>query len=577
MLYWAKFYNEINNHPVPFDPHPVKGVCTGQAEYLGILSPDNQIMFYTRKQPHVRRLNDPPGGIEKEDEVFSFSRRDPVTGEFDGGKPMPPPFNKNNNEGGATVSIDNKHLFFTVCRNEGGPQMNCDVWFSDNINGEWTKPVKVPGINDSVYWDSQPTLAADGKTLYFCSDRKGGYGGVDIYKTVKDPKTGIWSTPENAGKPINTRYDEFAPFLHSDFQSLYFSSSGHPSVGGQDIFFTHIEEDGKWSEPKNLGIPINTTGDDMGFFVSTDGHYGYFASDQPSRAKGKSVGKFDIYQFELYKEVRPDEIVFIKGKVEDNSIKGSKNFTVEIKDAVTKKSTDALVDTLSGEYMAMVNVKQKNDLIVTVKKDDAAFSSQMITKEDVAKASTKRDANLPGENKTPAKNEPVVQAKKEQPKTTVLGDDDEMPAPKYYSGGGASDVEPTSKDALKTIKTNMRIDTLKVGQAYTINNIYYNTNSAELDPRSTIVVEEFVEYLKANPKIKIEIHGHTDNVGNDKDNLALSTDRAFTVRDMIIKQGIDEKRIVTFKGFGATKPVADNTTEDGRSKNRRTEFMIVAK
>lgn len=551
MIYWAKFYNEINKNPVPFDPYPVKGICTQYDEYLPMISPDNQMMLFTRKQPHVEKYQTSLTNVEKEDELFCYSKRNSATGEFDKGRRMPYPFNHNSNEGGATISIDNKHLFFTICKDEGGSQMNCDVYFSDNINGEWTEPAKVPGINDSIYWDSQPTLASDGVTLYFCSDRKGGHGGVDIYKTVKNLSTGVWSKPQNIGRPVNTNGDEFTPFLHSDFQSLYFSSNGQPSVGGQDIFLSYMTDDGKWGVPKNLGIPINTTGDDIGFFVSADGHYGYFSSNQPSRVKGRNVGKYDIYSFELYKDARPDEIVFIKGKVEDNSVRGRKIFTVDIKDAVTKRKTDALVDTLTGEYMVMVNVKEKNDLIITIKKEAAAFCSQLISKDAIIEASTKRDEKTTAVNITNTSN-------------TKTNDNTSSGAKKNWE--------------LKPIKTeDMKLDTLKIGGAYTLNNIYYNTNSADLDPRSTIVIDEFVEYLKANSTIKIEIHGHTDNIGSEKDNLALSTDRAFTVRDMIVKQGISESRILAFKGFGSTQPIADNSTEEGRSKNRRTEFVIVAK
>jgi outer membrane protein OmpA-like peptidoglycan-associated protein len=123
----------------------------------------------------------------------------------------------------------------------------------------------------------------------------------------------------------------------------------------------------------------------------------------------------------------------------------------------------------------------------------------------------------------------------------------------------------------------MPVDTISVGQKYTLNNIYYRTNSADLDPRSTIVIDEFVEFLKANPKIKIEINGHTDTQGDDKSNLALSNDRAFTVFDMLLTKGIDKKRLFAFKGFGASQPIADNSTEAGRAINRRTEFVIVEK
>ena len=515
MLKYAKFYNEVFSKPVPFDPHVVSGMCTEKDEYLPIISPDDEMMLYTRKVPIEDKMGIPGSTNEKEQEVFSYSMRNSKSQEFEKGKRMPYPFNKNGSEGGATLSIDNKHLFFTVCLSNPGNPVNCDIYYSDMINGEWTEANKVEGINDPVYWDSQPSLASDGKTLYFSSDRKGGRGGIDLYKTVKNTVTGIWSPPENLGTPVNTAGNEMSPFIHSDFNTLYFSSDGLPGVGGYDIFISRKGDDGKWKEPKNIGVPINTTGDDLGFFVSTDGHLGYFASNLPSRTKGKAVGGYDIYSFELYNDVRPDEVAFFKGKVEDNGNGKDKKFDVEVKDANTKKVTQAMVDTSSGEYAVVINTKIKSDLIITVKKDKYVFSSQLISKDSI------------------------------------------------------KDTKPA--------KVDMPVDTISVGQKYSLNNIYYKTNSADLQSQSIIVIDEFVEFLKANPKIKIEINGHTDSQGDDKSNLALSNDRAFTVMDMLQAKGIDKKRLAAFKGFGATQPVADNATPAGRATNRRTEFVIVEK
>ncbi len=515
MLRYAKVYSEIFNHPVPFDPNPVKGICTEKDEYLPIITPDDEEILFTRVQPYVTKDGIAGMTTDQQQELFSYSKRDKASGKFDKGHRMPYPFNKNGSEGGCTISIDNKHLFFTKCVNETGDAVNCDIYYSDLINGDWTEAKKVEGINDPVYWDSQPTLSSDGKTLYFASDRKGGRGGIDLYFTVQDLATGIWSKPENLGPVINTRGDEKSPFMHSDFQTIYFSSDGQPGVGGFDIFFSRKGEDGKWGEPKNIGIPINTKGDDLGFFVSTDGQLGYFASNNSGRTKGKAVGGYDIYSFDLYKEARPDEVAFIKGKVEDNGSGASKKFTVEVKDAVTQKVTEALVDTLTGEYAVVVNNKKKNDLIITVKKENYAFSSQLLSKDSIINS--------------------------------------------------------------KPFKVNMIVDTIKIGKTYSLNNIYYKTNSANLDPRSLIVIDEFVEFLKANPNVKIEVYGHTDNKGNPNANLSLSTDRAFTVRDLLLAKGIDEKRLVNFKGFGSSVPIAENTTESGRAKNRRTEFKIVGK
>jgi outer membrane protein OmpA-like peptidoglycan-associated protein len=282
-----------------------------------------------------------------------------------------------------------------------------------------------------------------------------------------------------------------------------------------DIFYARKDSIGNWTTPKNIGIPINTSGDDLGFFVSTDGHLGYFASNLPSRVKGKSVGKYDIYSFELYKDARPDDVAFFTGKIEDKSNGTDKNFTVEVKDAVTKKVTEALVDTTSGEYTVIVNTKIKNDLVITAKKDNYAFSSQLVLKDSIKSS--------------------------------------------------------------KPVKVNVVVDTIKVGQGYTLNNIYYKTNSDDLEQQSIAVIEEFSEYLKSNPKIKIEVWGHTDNVGNDQANAKLSTDRAFSVREMLIAKGVNKVQLIDFKGWGATKPISDNYTELGKAKNRRTEFMIISK
>ena len=514
MVKYAKLYGELLNHPVPFDPTPVPGISTEKDEYLPIITADDEQMLFTRRVPYVNK-DQAFASEDNEIEVFSYSKRNPTTGLFDKGKRMPYPFNRNGSEGGATMSIDNKHLFFTVCQT-GVNGMNCDIYYSDNINGEWTEAKKVEGINDPDRWDSQPTIASDGRTLYFASDRLGGRGGVDLYVTVKDLQTGKWSKPENLGPTINTPQDEKSPFIHSDFETLYFSSDGQPGVGGFDIFFSKKGPDGKWTEPKNIGVPINTKGDDLGFFVSTDGHLGYFTSNDPNRVKGKAVGKNDIYSFELYKEARPDEVAFFKGQVEDVTKGQNKGgFKVEVTDAVTKKVTEGMVDSATGNYAVVVNAKAKNDMILTIKKKDYAFSSKLISKDSIKGS--------------------------------------------------------------KPVKFNMSVDTIKIGKTYTLNNIYYNSNSAVLDPRSMIVLEEFAAFLKTNPKIKIEVYGHTDNVGNAAANLALSTDRAFTVRDKLLELGIEEKRLVAFKGFGSTKPIADNATEAGRAKNRRTEFVIVGK
>lgn len=511
MIRWAKFYVEVKKNTHPFNPVPVKNISTDKDEYLAIVSPDNTLALYVRRLP-INQM-DRAWASQSYTEVFTQSQRQ-QNGEFNGGERMDDPFNKNPNEGSATLTIDNKHLFYTITK-DGTDGPNTDIYTSDFVDGVWT-PVRPIGekVNDPVWWDSQPTVSADGNILYFASNRPGGQGGIDIWMTKKDA-TGEWGVPVNLGPTINTPGDEKSPFIHTDSQTLYFSSTGHPGLGGFDIYYARTDAKGNWQTPTNLGVPINTAGDEVGFFVSTDGSTGFFCSNQ--RMPGQ-IGGWDVYQFELYKEARPEAVVIAKGELKDdngNPLTGP--VTVEVRNVNSKEKTKAVVDTTSGSFAFAMKVSKKDDYVVTVKKDSAAFNSALI--------SGKQDFTQ---------------------KTTVA-------------------VQP------------MEVKKLKVGGAYTIHDINFASNSAVLEPESMVVLEEFAAYLKEHPKMKITIEGHTDNVGDDAKNLDLSNERAYAVFEALtVKFGVPRNQITGSKGYGETKPIADNATEEGRAKNRRTEFVIVA-
>jgi outer membrane protein OmpA-like peptidoglycan-associated protein len=502
---------------VPFNPKVVRGVSTERDEYLAYISPDDKACYFVRRVP-INNMNQ-VFASDNEKEMFMIARRD-KTGLFDSGQPMDAPFNTNDdNQGGCSISIDNKRLYFAMMRQEGGLQPNCDIYVSEYANDSWGDIKKVsPVVNDPKYWDSQPTIASDGVTLYFASDRPGGYGGIDLWYSKKDPKTGVWSAPQNLGPTINTAGDEKTPFIHSDSETLYFSSGpnkknggGHYGFGGYDIFYARKNEKGEWEEPVNIGSPINGPTDDTGFFVSSDALTGYFFSFDEGNVKGKGVGRYDLFSFDLYKEARPQEISLVRGTIKKDSAVVS-GAVVEVMDLKSKKINYATVDSSNGEYM--IAVKKQSDVLVTVKKDSIAFNSTIIKGSELGKG-----------------------------------------------------IEPAAP-------VNLQVAEAKEGGTFIINNIYYETNSADIKPESRVVLEAFARYLKENPKMTIEIHGHTDNVGNPKDNEALSSNRAFSVKAMIEEFGVDGHRI-TAKGFGPNQPIADNHTEEGRAQNRRTEFMIV--
>lgn len=484
--------------PVPFQPVPLKNISTVDPEYLAIISPDQDICFFTRRFEEQKKGSLFPSSVEK----FMVSYRKDQG--FDKGEVMPPPFNKSgsNNEGGASITIDNKHLYFTVNKNG-----NFDIYTSDEVNGVWSEPRSVGAeINHPDRWDSQPCIAADGKTLYFVSIRDSVTQTSDIYVSRKDAG-GKWSPMKSIGAPINTEGSEKTPFIHPDNKTFYFSSDALPGMGGYDIYMCKMQPDGNWGAPVNLGYPINTEGNELGFFVSTDGKKGYFASDIL-----KGNGGYDIFEFDLPAKVRPDRVLFIKGDLKDENNEVPLAAKIELKNAITQQQADIVYDSTSGKYASVVLFDE--DYILTVKKQGYAYTSSYFSKND------------------------------------TLND------------------EPK--------KVDLQLKKTEVGSSYRLNNILFNTESSSLTQQDQNIISDFAKYLQENPGIKLALHGHTDNIGDQAANMKLSEDRAKSVLEFLVSKGIKRDRL-SFKGFGSTKPVADNSSPEGRSLNRRTEFFILSK
>jgi outer membrane protein OmpA-like peptidoglycan-associated protein len=503
---YARFTLDAKANPVPFEPHVVEGISTTADEYLPILSPDNQLALYTRA---VKVKGDKNSVIssERTQERFVYSEQG-KDGSYSPGEEMPDPFNLQDNEGGATLTADNNTLYYTVCKYENAKHyLNCDIYYSERSGRDWSpiKPVS-DKVNLPLSWESQPSISADGRTLYFVSDRQGGFGGYDIYRTIKG-ENGQWGTPINLGPVINSKGNEKSPFVHPDGKTLYFSSDGWVGMGGYDIFYSRMNESGTWSKPKNLGFPINSTDDEVGFFVSTDGDQGFFASN-----KYQGKGGWDLYSFKLYPDARPERILFLKGNVKDENTSEPVKARIELKNIETKKIEEIPLDSNTGNYVAVA--PYSSDYVMTVKKEGFVYETKYIAKVDST--------------------HPVVR------------------------------------------KVDVEIKPIELNQSYRINDIYFAFNKFDLSPESKAVLDQLIEFLNENPVICIEIQGHTDNIGNDADNLKLSSNRAKSVYDYLILRGIPSKRL-TYKGYGETQPVADNDSEDGRARNRRTVFVITKK
>lgn len=503
----SKFYKNILENPVDFYPVPVPGISTPDDEYLATISPDDEYFYFTRRK-RVRTQNSYFGDNYSDKEFFSFSKRD-SSGTFGVGEPLPYPFNQDGgNEGSPAVNLRNDLLIFTkmsIVRLNNHNYPNYDLYYSEWLNGEWTAPQSIGSkINRKDSWESQPSLSANGNLLFFASDRPGGFGGSDIWYAERNAD-GTWGDPKNMGPTINTAKNERSPFLHTDSKTLYFSSDGHDGMGGMDVFYSKLGDKG-WEKPVNVGYPINSEKDEVDFFVNLKGDLAFFSSNH---IEGND---WNIYQFELHPEARPEDMLLVKGEVADedgNTIEA----VVQIRDAESNIIAETIVNEASGRYAiaTTINKEEPQELIVNVKKDGYAYDTRLIT----------------------------IEQQTEQ-----------------------------------VVTDNVDIKKIEVGKTYDLHDIYFETNSYSLSDQSKMMIDIFIEFLIENPTLHVEIQGHTDDIGSDEDNQILSEKRAHAVYLYIINKNISSHRL-KYKGYGESQPIASNVTEKGRAKNRRTVFLIL--
>lgn len=507
---------KLTHNPVPFDPVIVEGISTNNDEYLPIISPDGTMAFFTHRymKDDVTSIYGP-----KYTEEYTMATAVDKSGtKFKEIEALPYPFNAGLNQGASSITIDNNTMFVTICKPISADYDNCDIFYTTRSNtGSWNELRSIgANINGLKTWESQPSISSDGKTLYFASIRESNIGfdprnpTSDIYFTKKT-EDGSWGDPVNLGTVINTPGNEKSPFIHSDSQTLYFSSDGHLGIGGLDILFSKYREN-EWSKPVNIGYPINTKRNDLGFIVNTQGTKAYFASNDL-----KGEGGWDIYSFELYPEARPEKVFLVKGQLIDDQGEALTEAKMEVRNIRTQEVSEGMVDSETGSYAVAVTVeedKKDDDYLMVVKKEDYSFTSALI--------------------------------------------------------------EPDEEIFEQPVEINFEVKPIEVGKSVELKDIYYATASYTIDSKSLAVLDGFIEFLNDNPKVKIEIRGHTDNTGSYQTNINLSNKRAQSVYDYLISHGIESSRL-KYRGYGPDIPIASNETEYGRSKNRRTEFFISEK
>ncbi|HAL83800.1 MAG TPA: hypothetical protein DCO83_17460 [Mucilaginibacter sp.] len=487
----CKFSVYAVQHPVPFKPVNIgPEINTPDDEYNPVATADEKTLIFTRQINH------------NED----FYKSIKVDGKWQTATYLSDQINTPEyNEGSESISQDGKVLFFSGCNRPDGLG-RCDIYISLKKGDDWGKPFDLPPPINTPGWESQPSISADGRTLYFVSNRKGGYGGYDIWKSTLTDKG--WGEPENLGPNINTAFDEQSPFIHPDDSTLYFCSNGWPGLGGQDLFVSRLGKDGKWQKPENLGYPINSSGDERGLSLTASGDYAFFSSNNLG-----GYGGYDIYTFELPPNLRPHVVTYVKGNVKDVKTLLPLESAIEIIDLQKNIPVyEDYSDPDQGNFLATITSGKNYGL--NISKNGYLFYSE------------------------------------------------------NFSLAGHEAKNPFNISVL--------LEPIEIGNTVILNNIFFDTNKFDLQTESLAELDKLVEFMQLNPMVHIEISGHTDNVGNDQANQVLSENRAKSVYQYLISNKIDASRLV-FKGYGETQPVAPNTTDEGRQKNRRTEFKIIAK
>lgn len=342
------FSIEAIKKPAPFQPINMgPAINSKYREYFPALTADGNTMIYSR--------------VMDGNEDFLISTKTKATG-WKPASPLSTNINtKQYNEGAQSISPDGKYLFFTGCNRPDGLG-SCDIYVSHKNGKIWDLPFNLGSTVNSTYWDSQPAISPDGNTLYFSSNRPGGLGGYDLWKSTLK-KDGTWTNPVNLGPGVNTAYDEHTPFVHPDGQTFYFSSDGWPGLGNQDIFYSRIDENGNWSNPQNIGYPINSFNEETGLIVTPDGLNGIFSTNLKD-----GLGDLDLYTFKMPDLAKPKRISYVMGTVFDKDTKATLAAEVLLVDLKTKKTQfNDYTSAETGDFLAVMPVGSEYSLNVSAK------------------------------------------------------------------------------------------------------------------------------------------------------------------------------------------------------------------
>ncbi|MDN5202003.1 OmpA family protein [Fulvivirgaceae bacterium BMA10] len=492
-------------------------------DYAPLITADESMMIFTSRREGSTGGELSYDNTYYEDIYFSYNGGD----SWSSPAKIPGSINTEYHECAIAFSPDGKKILIYYSTGEG------DIYVSDFEGTQWTKPKPLNANINSKYRELSASITADGKRLYFSSDRPGGFGGLDIYYSELQDN-GQWGRAVNCGPKINTKENEDAPFIHPDGKMLYFSSQGHLGLGGFDIFRSPKIKD-SWGIPRNLGYPINTAQDDLYFVISSDNKRGYYAT-----ARDDGYGGNDIYSILM------DQRDYVKPATASTNQEVQPTVEPQIKALIDESGSTPLIIFKGAVLDAQTDEPIQAKLVLS---DN---SRNIVAIVDYSKAS---DGEF--ELRFPANKNYGLSVEKDG----------------YLFHSTNFRARDIKQD--KEIDRVIRLKKAEIGSRVILKNIFFDSGKDEIKHESIAELDRIYELLRSSPNLKVQINGHTDNVGEANYNKTLSKKRAKAVERYLISYGVDPNRLSS-KGFGEERPLVSNDDEiGGREINRRTEIEII--
>jgi outer membrane protein OmpA-like peptidoglycan-associated protein len=529
-------------NPVKMKINPIESLNTQYSEYRPKLTGDEQLMYFTsRRQGGMSNETDLDNGYFED--VYVSQRN--ADGSWGIPELVKMPVNSESHDACLYVAPDNSHM--VVYRADGTTSNQGAIFSSAREGDNWAELITIGDEVNSSYWETDVSMSADGNTMFFTSNRPGGFGGRDIWMMKRLPD-GRWAKAQNLGGAINTQFDEESPYLHPDGKTLYFSSQGHNNMGGFDVFKSELQSDGSWGEPNNVGYPINTTGDDVFYYPSLDGKHAFFSS---FRKDGK--GEQDLYMLE-FPEEEMRTLALYRGQAKYSTGEVITKLAIGInRTDKTEEYGSYRPNHKTGKFLFILPPGESFVVKYTV--DDLVLIDTVRVPEkggvfDVEKIVTIIDGKL-----------------------VFITED-------VLAQNIANKVVKESLDAKDVTKLNDNQikDKLNAGESLALQ-LLFEYEKTTLIVNSKPDLKNLIKFMKDNPTAKIILEGHTDSKGELDYNDRLAKMRAEAIKNQLSQSGISKSRIKVIS-YGETKPIAANELPDGsdnpegRQLNRRVEIRI---